>query len=197
MKTAQLTSSLGRGRRSRLNRMWNFAGPRHFHVLVDVASCLLKQPSLNLYTDAAGSLGYGGIFGSKWFFGAWPDDWKNFNITILEFYPIVLSVLLFGDAMRNQRITFFTDNAALVDIINKATSRDATVMVFVRRLVLACLSFNILFRARHVPGVKNVLADSLSRLQVSRFRQLLQWVYNPCRQPSRFRYYHTIGSYNI
>ena len=128
--------------------------------------------SLNLYTDAAGSLGYGGIFGSKWFFGAWPDDWKKFNITILEFYPIVLSVLLFGDAMRNQHITFFTDNAALVDIINKATSRDATVMVFVRRLVLACLNFNIVFRARHVPGVKNVLADSLSRLQVSRFRQL-------------------------
>ena len=22
--------------------MWNFAGPRHFHVLVDVASCLLN-----------------------------------------------------------------------------------------------------------------------------------------------------------
>ena len=47
--------------------------------------------------------------------------------------------------MRNQRITFFTDNAALVDIINKATSRDATVMVFVRRLVLASLNFNICF----------------------------------------------------
>ena len=128
--------------------------------------------SLNLYTDAAGSLGYGGIFGSEWFFGVWPDDWKQLNITILEFYPIVLSVLLFGDKMRNQRITFFTDNAASVDIINKATSRDATVMVFVRRLVLACLNFNILFRARHVPGVKNVLADSLSRLQVSKFKQL-------------------------
>ena len=95
--------------------------------------------SLNLYTDAAGSLAYGGIFGSEWFFGAWPDEWKQLNITILEFYPIVLSVLLFGDKMRNQRITFFTDNAALVDIINKATSCDATVMVSVCRLVLACL----------------------------------------------------------
>ena len=106
--------------------------------------------------DAAGSLGYGGIFGSEWSFGAWPDEWKQLNITILEFCPIVLSVLLFGDKMCNQRITFFTDNAALVDIINKATSRDATVMVFLRRLVLACLNFNILFRARHVPGVLNV-----------------------------------------
>ena len=74
--------------------------------------------------------------------------------------------------MRNQRITFFTDNAALVDIINKSTSRDVIVMIFVRRLVLACLKFNILFRARHVPGAKNILADSLSRLQVSKFKQL-------------------------
>jgi hypothetical protein len=74
--------------------------------------------------------------------------------------------------MSNQRITFFTDNAALVDIINKATSRDSTVMIFVRQLVLACLNFNILFRARRVPGVKNVLADSLSRLQVTKFKQL-------------------------
>jgi hypothetical protein len=38
--------------------------------------------------------------------------------------------------------------------------------------VLACLNFNILFRARHVPGVKNVLADSLSQLQVTKFKQL-------------------------
>ncbi len=57
-------------------------------------------------------------------------------------------------------------------IINRATSRDVTVMVFVRRLVLACLNFNILFRARHVPGVTNVFAASLSRLQVSKFKQL-------------------------
>jgi len=35
-----------------------------------------------------------------------------------------------------------------------------------------CLQNNILFRARHVPGVKNDLADSLSRLQIQRFRLL-------------------------
>ena len=27
--------------------------------------------SLNLYTDAAGSLGYGAVFGNEWCFGAW------------------------------------------------------------------------------------------------------------------------------
>jgi hypothetical protein len=73
--------------------------------------------------------------------------------------------------MKNQRIIFFTDNAALVDIINKTTSRDPMIMGFVCRLVLACLKFNILFRAKHVPGVENHLADSLSRLQVTSFTQ--------------------------
>ena len=68
----------------------------------------LDSFSLNLYTDAAASLGYGAVFGNEWCFGAWPDNWKQLNITILEFYPIVLSVLLWGDKMRNQRITFFT-----------------------------------------------------------------------------------------
>ena len=65
-----------------------------------------------------------------------------------------LSVLLWGDKMRNQRITFFTDNAALVDIINKSTSWDVIVMIFVRRLVLACLKFNILFRLAMFLGSK-------------------------------------------
>ena len=127
--------------------------------------------TLNLYTDAAGSLGFGAIFGPYWCYGAWPEHWKGFNITILEFSPIALSVLLWGDLMKNQRIIFFTDNAALVDIINKTTSRDPMIMGFVRRLVLACLKFNILFRAKHVPGVENHLADSLSRFQVTSFTQ--------------------------
>ena len=132
----------------------------------------LNSFTLNLYTDASGSLGYGAIFGNFWCYGRWPDNWKSLNITILEFYPIVISVILWGELMRNQRIIFFTDNAALVDIINKTSSRDATIMVFVRRLVLTCLKYNILFRARHVPGIHNELADSLSRLQVSKFKQL-------------------------
>ena len=45
-------------------------------------------------------------------------------------------------------------------------------MFFVRRLVLICLKYNIVFKAKHVPGSKNVLADSLSRLQVDTFRRL-------------------------
>ena len=74
--------------------------------------------------------------------------------------------------MRNQCIAFFTDNEALGHVINMSSCRDKFLMSFVRRLVLVCLQNNILFRARHVPGIKNDLANSLSRLKIQRFRRL-------------------------
>lgn len=39
-------------------------------------------------------------------------------------------------------------------------------------LVLQCLQHNIVFRAKHIPGKHNKLADSLSRLQVQEFQKL-------------------------
>lgn len=42
-------------------------------------------------------------------------------------------------------------------------------MVLVRRLVLNGLKHNILFQARHIPGLTNVLADHLSRKQIQQF----------------------------
>ena len=79
--------------------------------------CWSTSCSLNLYTDAAAGFGFGAIVGQFWCFGAWLDQWKTLNIVIFEFYHTVLSVLLWAHLMQNQRIIFFTNNAALVDII--------------------------------------------------------------------------------
>ena len=134
---------------------------------------------LKLFTDAAGSLGFGAIFGNAWCYGRWPDQWLHRNIAILEFFPIVLSLCLWGDKMRNHSILFFTDNEALVHVINKQSCHDKVLMVFVRKLVLVCLEYNILFKAKHIPGTQNILADSLSRLQVQTFKQLAPSEMNP------------------
>lgn len=74
--------------------------------------------------------------------------------------------------MTNRCILFFTDNEALVYVINKQSCQDKQLMFFVCKLVAICLKFNILFRAEHIPGVSNTLADCLSRLQVKNFRKL-------------------------
>lgn len=39
-------------------------------------------------------------------------------------------------------------------------------------MVLQCLNLNMLFKAKHIPGKKNILADRLSRLQVDQSLKL-------------------------
>jgi len=45
-------------------------------------------------------------------------------------------------------------------------------MAFVRKLVLLCLKHNILFKAKHISGFKNTLADALACFQLLRFKKL-------------------------
>jgi hypothetical protein len=71
------------------------------------------------YTDATKSKGFGGVYGSRWFYGSFPDDWKVMNIMTLEFYPIILALEIWGSLWKNHCILFFTDNEALVSVINK------------------------------------------------------------------------------
>lgn len=61
---------------------------------------------------------------------------------------------------------FITDNENIVYVINKQTSKDPRLLGLLRTLVLICLKNNILFRALHIEGARNILTDSLSRLQV-------------------------------
>ena len=84
-----------------------------------------KNHKLNLYTDASGAIGFGALFGREWCYGKWPENWLKYSIAMLEFYPIVLSLCLWGHRMRNQCVLFFTDNESLVSVINKQTSKDS------------------------------------------------------------------------
>ena len=81
--------------------------------------------------------------------------------------------------MANKRIIFFSDNAAVVDIVNKQTSRHKDIMVLLRDLVLSCLRHGIsfsstayLFQARHIPGLQNSSVVYLSRSQVVNFKDI-------------------------
>jgi len=127
---------------------------------------------LQLYTDASGSMGYDAVFQQSWFYGEWDDNWEDVNITVKELYPIVLALELWGNKLQNKSVMFNCDNEALVFVLNKQSSKDPQIMYLIRRLVLS-LSFNILFKATHLPGRCSVLSDALSRLQVSKLRSML------------------------
>lgn len=128
--------------------------------------------TLQLYTDAAGSIGFGAIFDCHWLYGLWPENWKSYNIALLELFPIVLGIHIWGSLMADKRVIFFSDNIAVVDSGNNQTSKHQGIMVLFRDLVLSCLRHNILFQARHIPGLLNFRADYISRSQVTKFKEL-------------------------
>jgi hypothetical protein len=74
---------------------------------------------------------------------------------------------MFGHLLQNHSILFHCDNMAVTSIINSQTSRDKTVMSIIRPLILKLIHFNISLKSKHVSGVSNVLADRISRFQVT------------------------------
>lgn len=120
---------------------------------------------LSLFTDASGSWGFGAVFGRSWCAGEWPSSWRAgglcTNLALLEMFPIVVALELWGSDMRNKSISFWSDNLGVVQAINRLSSASLPVISLLRRLVLRCLDFNIYFRARHVPGRENVVAEDL------------------------------------
>ncbi len=125
---------------------------------------------LNCYTDSSPK-GFGIVFGEKWAYGPFPRDWSHFNICFLELYPIVLMLEMFGEQLQQKKLLMFTDNMALVYILNSQTSKDPQIMKLVRRFVLLALKHNVLCKWKHVSTHDNILADPLSRMQVERFRR--------------------------
>ena len=136
-----------------------------------------SSATLRLYTDAAPSVGFGGIFGKDWFSSPWPTELTPLadlvlSTALMELYPIVVASLLWGHLWARKHILFFCDNEATVNIINKGRSDVPAINRFMRRLTWLSVQGNFIFRAQHVPGLDNGIADSLSRFDFQRFRRL-------------------------
>lgn len=157
----------------------------HFLEYYNGVSLLLElrwrsSETLRLHTDAAGSVGFGAVFGNQWSQGLFNDKERELHITVLELYPILLALALWYSDLKNSCVLFMCDNEAVVHIINSQTAKDKTVMKLVRPLVLLCMKHNILFRAKHVPGVDNVLADLISRQKLQEARSIAPHL---CKEP--------------
>ena len=132
----------------------------------------LSNTYLNLYTDAASTIGFGAVFDKRWLVGIWAPQCMRMNITLLELYPIYLAIEIWGKHFENKCLQLNTDNIAVMYILNSFTSKDKTIMIILRKLVLTCIKHNILIRAVHLAGSKNIIPDLISRQQVEKAKSL-------------------------
>lgn len=134
---------------------------------------------LHLYTDACES-GFGGIFGDRWFAGAWSPEQRAASMVttarsmpFFELYALVAAACIFGPSWRGRKITFHCDCEPVVQCIEKGRSSKPQLMHLLRLLCETACSYQFDFRVLHIPGVSNVVADMLSRFgDCAQFRAL-------------------------
>jgi hypothetical protein len=151
---------------------------------------LSAAADLEIYTDAASTVGHGGFNGGRWFSERWPLDLPTITDNVIsmafrELYPIVVAAILWGPEWSTQRILFHCDNMATVAIIRKGCSKAPDVMKLMRQLTWCSALHNFSIYAEFVPGSINVIADALSRQQIAKFHTMCPAAQpTPCPCPS-------------
>ncbi|KAJ1117228.1 hypothetical protein NDU88_005428 [Pleurodeles waltl] len=125
---------------------------------------------IQIFSDASGVHGFGVFWDGRWAAEAWPLSWKRakFRIAFCEFFPLVVALTIWGRFLANRNVIFNVDNQTVVHLVNSQKAKDEKVLKLLRVFLLNCLKFNILFKARHVPGINN----DITRFQWQRFRDL-------------------------
>ena len=150
------------------------------------SAILDRQPLTSVYTDAC-QAGGGAVYGQDWIYTNWDLDWpevSSFHINYKEVLAILVAALRWAPKWANRRIYILSDNTTAVSVINRGTTRHQVVMEGMRCLFWLSAKFNFHLTARHIPGVKNVAADSASRLhEPGQLNKLIGILYgSPCHQ---------------
>jgi len=169
--------------------MWGYLLSHWNGISLFLDKQLTIADDLHLFTDASGSLGFAGYFQGAWFASAWDKEMLasvegELSIAFQELYPIVVAAILWGKSWKRKQIVFHCDNMSVVHILNKGRSPCLAIMRLMRRLVIVAALCNFNFRSIHVAGYKNQIADSLSRLNFQKFKQLApEAAQHPCSVP--------------
>ena len=135
----------------------------------------LVADEIDMYSDASGRIGFGAICGSAWISQEWEQTFlqeHNPSTEYLELFAVTAAVLSWIHQFRNKRIILFCDNKSVVDMINLTTTSCKNCMVLIRIIILKGLLESVRIFARHVKGVNNGIADSLSRMKFIQFHKL-------------------------
>ena len=125
-----------------------------------------------LYTDAAGTTGFGAYWASQWLCDTWHPHQQLHTIEWKEMFAVVVAALAWGHMWVGKRLLVHCDNHAVVDIWQSGKSRNPQLMALVRRLFFIAAVNNFHIVIQHISGTDNSIADSLSRLQMDRFWRL-------------------------
>ena len=111
--------------------------------------------------------GGGMSFERDWLYVNWAKDYPSLcdsHINVKEAASVLLALKRWGPQWSNSKVVIWSDNKTAVACINKGTSRSREIMSIIREIFWYRELYNITLCCNYLPGVWNVLADSISRL---------------------------------
>ena len=132
----------------------------------------VQTSEIDMYSDASGKIGFGAYCQYDWMAGTW-GDFLQFkpSIEYLELYAVTAGILQWIELFANRRVILFCDNMGVVHMINNPSFKCKNCMILIRLIMLHCMKVNVRVFAKYVNMKDNVLADSLSRADYTRFRK--------------------------
>jgi len=134
----------------------------------------------HIFTDACVP-GYGASCNLNWFSQTWTKDeeetaraaLKRDSMPWKECYAIAKALATFAPPATGQRIVVHTDCMPVVNAWIKNDTKKPAIAQLLRTIMFICASHDVELRVQFIAGTKNVLADSLSRGEVSLFTTYL------------------------
>lgn len=131
-----------------------------------------SRDTVHVYTDASGSKGAGGTFGSLWFSVRIPARYKTRDIQFKEFYAVIQAILCWGPQFSGKCVVFHIDNQAVDAAIRNLSMRSAPTMALIRQFLGFACQLDFEFTSAWISTHDNGVADAASRFQFSRMFEL-------------------------
>ena len=142
-----------------------------------------------MFTDASGFAAAAVLDGS-WtviqFCGeyAWV---KERDICYKELFAIVMGISTFACKLKDNQLLINTDNKSIHHCIEAGKSKDSYIMELIRSLYYYTSINRIDYKSVHVYGIRNEMADALSRNQVDTFFSCCKNADRSMTRPCRFK----------
>lgn len=121
------------------------------------------HPSVDIFTDASKE-GWGAHMNDQRLTGVWDASQRRLHINVLEMMAISRTLQAWGPLLKGKSVMLNSDNQSVVASINlQGTTRSPGLLRETLHLFRLVDAHDLAVRAKHIPGIRNVLADQLSR----------------------------------
>lgn len=128
-----------------------------------------QRTSFVLASDASGTWGCGAWYNTHWFQLPWDATSVELPIAVKELLPIILACAVWGRSWSGGLVHCHCDNQAVVASLRSRTSQNKHSQHMLRALAFIEARYDLILQPYYINTKHNVLADALSRNQLSVF----------------------------